>query len=87
MISSAPSESRSKFVSTTPGDIGKPAQAVSRHRVSGRLDHHRRARRRSPFYQSSPKGFAVTLDPANQAAVTAADLAEVKAVARAIAKG
>jgi hypothetical protein len=86
VVSSAPSESRSKFVSTTPGDIGKPAQAVSGI-GSAAFSTTTYGHAEVAVYQSSSKGFAVTLDPANQAAVTAADLAEVKAVARAIAKG
>jgi hypothetical protein len=86
VVTDAPSESRGKFVSTDPGDIGKPAQAVSgigKAAFSTTTFGHAEV----DVYQSSSKGFAVTLDPANEAAVTPADLAEVKAVARAIANG
>jgi hypothetical protein len=86
VISSAPGVSKSKWVSTTPGDIGKPAQAVSgigKAAFSTTTFGHAEV----AVYQSSSKGFAVTLDPANEAAVTPADLAQVKAVAHAIANG
>jgi hypothetical protein len=86
VVTEAPSESRSKFVSTDPGDIGKPATAVpgiGKAAFSTTTFGHAEV----DVYESSSKGFAVTLDPANQAAVTPADLVEVKAVAHAIANG
>ena len=85
VIVSAPDESRSKWVSSTPGDIGKPAQAVSGI-GSAAFSTTTFGHAEVAVYQSSSKGFAVTLDPANEAAVTAADLALVKAVAHAVAK-
>jgi hypothetical protein len=38
-------------------------------------------------YESSAKGFSITFDPANGGTVTAANLTQVIAVARAIASG
>jgi hypothetical protein len=86
VVHDSPSESRSQFVATDPGDIGKPVQAVTgigSAAVSTTTYGHAEI----DVYQSSAKGFAVTLDPANGAAVTPADLTEVIAVARAIATG
>jgi hypothetical protein len=79
-----PSEPRSHFVATDPGDIGKPAQAV-KGIGSAAFSTTTYGHAEIDVYQSSAKGFAVTLDPANQAAVTPADLTEVIAVAHAIA--
>ena len=82
VIVDSPDESRSKFVSTDPSNIGEPAQAVSgigEAAFSTTTYGHAEV----DVYESSSKGFAVTLDPANQAAVTTADLTQVEAVARA----
>jgi hypothetical protein len=83
VITDSPNESRSKFVSTDPSDIGQPAQAVSglgEAAFSTTTYGHAEV----DVYESSSKGVAVTLDPANQATVTPADLTQVEAVAHAI---
>ena len=85
-VADSPNESRSKFVSTDPSDIGEPAQAVSglgEAAFATTTYGHAEV----DVYESSSKGFAVTLDPANQATVTPADLTQVEAVAHAIAAG
>jgi hypothetical protein len=84
VVHDAPSESRSKFVATDPSNIGTPAQAVSGI-GSAAFSTTTYGHAEIDVYQSSSKGFAVTLDPANGGTVTAADLAEVIAVGRAIA--
>jgi len=84
VVNDSPNESRSQFVSSDPGDIGQPAQAVSgigKAAFSTTTYGHAEV----DVYESSTKGFAVTLDPANQAAVTPQDLTKVVAVARALA--
>jgi hypothetical protein len=81
-----PGETRSKFVSSDPSDIGTPAQAVSglgQAAFSSTTYGHAEV----DVFESSAKGFAVTLDPANGGSVTPADLTQVVAVARAIVKG
>jgi hypothetical protein len=86
VIFDSPSETRSQFVSSDPSDIGEPAQAVSglgEAAFSTTTFGHAEV----DVYESSQKGFGVTLDPANGAAVTPADLTQVEAVARAIVKG
>jgi hypothetical protein len=84
VIYDAPSESQKEFVSTDPGDIGEPAQAVhglGKAAFSTTTLGHAEV----DVYESSTKGFAVTLDPFNQAAVTPADLTQVVAVAHKLA--
>jgi hypothetical protein len=86
VVFDAPGESRSKFVSTDPSDIGTPAQAVSglgQAAFSTTSYGHAEV----DVFESTAKGFAVTLDPANGGSVTPDDLTEVVAVARAIVKG
>ena len=86
VIFDSPNESRSQFVSSDPSDIGEPAQAVSglgEAAFSTTTYGHAEV----DVYESSSKGFGVTLDPANGGTVTPADLTQVEAVARAIAKG
>jgi hypothetical protein len=86
VVFDSPTESRSKFVSTDPSDIGEPATAVSgigSAAFSSTMYGHAEV----DVYESSAKGFAVTFDPANGGTVTAADLTQVTAVARAIASG
>ncbi|HEY1832749.1 MAG TPA: hypothetical protein VGG38_21100 [Acidimicrobiales bacterium] len=81
-----PSESRSKFISTDPSNIGEPAQAVSGI-GSAAFSTTAYGHAEVDVYESSAKGFAVTFEPANGGSVTAADLTQVTAVARAIASG
>jgi hypothetical protein len=85
-IVDSPNESRSEFVKTDPSDIGEPAQAVSGIGAAA-FATTTYGHAEIDVYVSSSKGFAVTLDPANQAAVTTADLTQVEAVARAVLKG
>jgi hypothetical protein len=86
VIFDSPNESRSQFVSTDPSNIGEPAQAVSGLGEAA-FTTTTYGHAEVDVYESSSKGFAVTLDPANQAAVTPADLTEVVAVAHSLAKG
>jgi hypothetical protein len=86
VVFDSPNESRSKFVSTDPPDIGEPAQAVSglgQAAFSTTTYGHAEV----DVFESSTKGFAITLDPANGGTVTPADLTQVEAVAHAIAAG
>jgi hypothetical protein len=86
VVRDTPSESRAHFVATDPGNIGKPVQAVTGI-GSAAFSTTTYGHAEIDVYQSSSKGFAVTLDPANGAAVTPMDLTEVVSVARAIATG
>jgi hypothetical protein len=86
VIFDAPSESKSQFVSTDPADIGQPAQALSgvgKAAFTTTTYGHAEV----SVYESSSKGFGVTLDPANGGTVTPADLTDVEAVAHALVKG
>jgi len=86
VIFDSPNESRNQFVSSDPSDIGEPAQAVSglgEAAFSTTTNGHAEV----DVYESSSKGFGVTLDPANGGAVTPADLTQVETVARTLAKG
>jgi hypothetical protein len=86
VVFDSPGESRSAFVSSDPSDIGKPAQAISglgQAAFSTTSYGHAEV----DVYESSTKGFAVTLDPANGGTVTPTDLTQVVAVAHAIVKG
>jgi hypothetical protein len=84
VIRDSPGESRSKFVSTDPSNIGEPAQAVSGLGAAA-FSTTTYGHAEVDVFQSSTKGFAVTLDPANGGTVTTADLAQVIAVGHAIA--
>jgi len=86
VVFDSPNESRSQFVSTDPSDIGEPAQAVSGLGEAA-FTTTTYGHAEVDVFESSSKGFGVTLDPANQAAVTPADLTEVVAVAHSLAKG
>jgi hypothetical protein len=86
VVFETPGESRSKFVATDPSNIGTPAQAVSGIGAAA-FSTTTYGHAEIDVYESSSKGFAVTLDPANGGAVTPADLTEVVAVGRAIASG
>ena len=80
VVFDTPNESLSKFVSSDPSDIGQPAQAVSglgEAAYSSTTYGHAEV----DVYESQSKGFAVTLDPANEGTVTPADLTEVEATA------
>ena len=79
-----PNQTRSHFVASDPADIGQPATAVSGI-GSAAFSTTTYGHAEIDVYQSSSKGFAITLDPANGGTVTPADLTQVIAVARAIA--
>jgi hypothetical protein len=84
VVFDSPNESRSKFVSSDPSDIGEPAVAVSglgQAAFSTTTYGHAEV----DVYESSSKGFAITLNPANGGTVTPADLTQVVAVAHALA--
>jgi hypothetical protein len=85
VILDSPSESKSKFIATDPSNIGEPASPVSgigEAAFSTTTYGHAEV----DVYESSSKGFAVTLDPYMGNPVTAAELTEVTEVARALAK-
>ena len=86
VVFDSPGEARAAFVASDPSDIGKPSQAVS---GIGQAAFSTTAYGHAEIdvYESSAKGFAVTLDPAQGGSVTPADLTDVVAVARALAKG
>jgi hypothetical protein len=79
-----PNESKSQFVAKDPGDIGKPAQPVRKlgEAAFSTLSY---GRAEVDVYESSSKGFGVSINPPNGGTPTAADLMEVEAVAHAIA--
>jgi hypothetical protein len=84
VVSDMPNQTRSHFVATDPANIGQPATAISGI-GSAAFTTTTYGHAEIDVYQSSTKGFAITLDPANGGTVTPADLTEVVAVARAIA--
>jgi len=84
VVSDMPNQTRSHFVATDPANIGTPAAAVSGI-GSAAFSTTTYGHAEIDVYQSSTKGFAITLDPANGGTVTPADLTEVIAVARAVA--
>jgi hypothetical protein len=86
VVNDSPNETLAEFISTDPSDIGEPAQAVSGLGKAA-FDTTTYGHAEVDVYESSSKGFGVTLDPANQATVTTADLTQVLAVAHAIATG
>ncbi len=85
VIYSSPGESKSKWVASDPSNIGKPASAVSGMGAAA-FETTTYGHAEVDVYESSSKGFAVTLDPVNGDAVTPADLTEVEAVGHSLAK-
>ena len=84
VILDIPSETVAQFESTDPSLIGEPATPVpgiGKAAFETTTNGHAEV----DVYQTTTKGFAVTLDPANLATVTPADLTEVEAVAKAYA--
>jgi hypothetical protein len=77
--------SKSKWVATDPSNIGKPAAAVSGLGEAA-FDTTTYGHAEVDIYESSSKEVAVTLDPANGANVTPAELTEVIAVGHALVK-
>jgi hypothetical protein len=84
VILNSPTEPVSKFIATDPADIGVPATPVSGIGKAA-FETTTNGHAEVDVYQSSSKGFAVTLDPANVGTVTTADLTQVEAVATAYA--
>ena len=86
VLINAPGLTKSQFASQAQSDMGPtaaPVPGVGNAAYASTAYGHAEI----DVYVSSSKGFAVTLDPANQAAVTTADLTQVEAVARAVLKG
>ncbi len=85
VIYSSPSEPKSKWVATDPSNIGQPASAVSglgEAAFATTTYGHAEV----DIYESSSREVAVTLDPANGAAVTPSELTEVEAVGHSLVK-
>jgi hypothetical protein len=83
VIYSSPGESKSKFISTDPANIGQPAAAVSGVGEAA-FDTTTYGHAEIDIYESPSKEVAVTLDPYNGANVTPAELTEVIATGRAM---
>ncbi len=85
MIYDSPGESKSKWVAADPSNIGQPAPAVSGLGEAA-FDTTTLGHAEVDIYESSSKEVAVTLDPANEASVTPAELTEVLAVGHSLVR-
>lgn len=85
VIYDSPGESKSKWVATDPSNIGQPAPAVSGLGEAA-FDTTTLGHAEVDIYESSSKEVAVTLDPANGASVTPAELTEVLAVGHSLVR-
>jgi hypothetical protein len=85
VIYDSPGESKSKWVATDPSNIGQPAPAVSGLGEAA-FDTTTLGHAEVDIYESPSKEVAVTLDPADGASVTPAELTEVLAVGHSLVK-
>ena len=85
VIYSSPGESKSKWVETDPSNIGQPASAVPGLGEAA-FETTTYGHAEVDIYESSSKEVAVTLDPANGATVTPAELTQVEAVGHSLVK-
>src|SRR5580698_3918437 len=85
VIYESPGESKSKWVATDPSNIGQPAPAVSGLGEAA-FDTTTLGHAEVDIYESPSKEVAVTLDPADGASVTPAELTEVLAVGHSLVK-
>jgi hypothetical protein len=85
VIYDSPGESKSKWVSTDPSNIGQPAPAVPGLGEAA-FETTTLGHAEVDIYESSSKEVAVTLDPSNGASVTPSELTEVVAVGHALVK-
>jgi hypothetical protein len=85
VIYESPGESKSKWVASDPSNIGQPAPAVSGLGEAA-FDTTTLGHAEVDIYQSSSEEVAVTLDPANGASVTPAELTEVLAVGHSLVR-
>jgi len=85
VIYDSPGESKTKWVATDPSNIGQPAPAVSGLGEAA-FDTTTLGHAEVDIYESSSEEVAVTLDPANGASVTPAELTEVLAVGHSLVR-
>ena len=85
VIYDSPGESKSKWVAADPSNIGQPAPAVPGLGEAA-FDTTTLGHAEVDIFESPSKEVAVTLDPANQASVTPAELTEVLAVGHSLVK-
>jgi hypothetical protein len=85
VIYDSPGESKSKWVSTDPSNIGQPAPAVSGLGEAA-FETTTLGHAEVDIYESSSKEVAVTLDPSNGASVTSSELTEVIAVGHSLVR-